>query len=156
MLRALETRRRACPAPRAVLTAATFRDGSHEGDDRSAARLLGWQIGAITQYRLVAPYDRPHRRADPTLNDDQRIALIKEAIFRLATETDTATIRAFRSRFRNCQQKQLTGDLNFGLVMAREQIWWWFYPYEDARSDASHKRTPPSVRKLWEEAPKQQ
>jgi hypothetical protein len=142
--------RKYCPSSGEVLTAATFRDRSHEGDDRAAAGLLGWQIAAITQYRLITPIiDRVV--ADPALNDDQRIALIKENIFHLAIEADVPTIRAMRSRFLKLPADVIAGDLNVGLLMAREQIWHWFYPYELART-ASPQRTPPAVSKLWQEA----
>jgi hypothetical protein len=140
--------RRYCPGLGTVLTAATFKDGSHEGDDRSAARLLAWQIAAITDYRLIAPViDRTV--ADPALNDDQRIAIIKAAIFNLSTTPDVTTLRALRSRLLQLPDETI---LNLGLIMARENIWHWFYWYEQARNDPSPERTLPSIAKLWQQA----
>ena len=142
------------PSETVVLTAATFKDGYHEGDSPAAARLLAWQIGAITQYRLIAPaIDRVI--ADPAMNDDQRIAQIKEGIFHLSTEADLATIRALRSRFPDLPVSAPVENLHMGLLMARESIWRWFYPYEQARTEAAPQRTLPAISKLWEAAPDQ-
>jgi len=152
VIRASGKTRRDCPdfPSGTVLTAATFSDGSHEGDEHAAARLLAWQIAAITQYRLMAPaIDRIV--ADLALNDDQRIALIKEGIFHLSAEADLATIRALRSRFPGLPVNALAENLHMGLFMAREQIWHWFYPYEQART-AAPPGTPTAISKLWQEA----
>jgi hypothetical protein len=93
--------------------------------------------------------------ADPALSDDQRIALIKDGIFHLSTGADQATIRALRPKFLDLPAIVVTSDLNMGLLMARENIWHWFYPYEQARTDTSQQRTPPVISNLWEEAKNQ-
>jgi hypothetical protein len=56
-----------------------------------------------------------------------------------------------RSRFLKLPSDVIAGDLNMGLLMAREKIWHWFYPYELART-ASPQRTQPAISKLWQEA----
>jgi len=153
VIRASGKTRRYCPdfPSGTVLTAATFKDGAHEGDSRAAARLVAWQIGAITQYRLIAPAIN-RAIADPAMNDDQRIAQIKEGIFHLSAEADLATIRTLRSRFPDLPVSALVSNLHVGLLMARETIWRWFYPYEQARTEAAPQRPPPAISKLWQEA----
>ena len=136
--------------PEIMVAAALFSDGAAEGDDTAAARLKANQITELTQNRLITPIIDGILQ-DNSMNDDARIARIKEEIFHLPSEPDPAMVRAFQSQFPNLPAKAIGEDLKQGLGNAKNQLWYIFYPYEQARTSMPSTQ-PPALSRLWQDS----
>ena len=118
------------PAPpqQIVLEAALFSDGSYEGENKVAARLKAKGIENLAFYLVITPaVDRI--AGDPSLNDDTRVARIKEEIFRISSEPDKATLRSLEAKFPDVPATDLATDLTRELDDAKNDFWGRLYSY---------------------------
>lgn len=111
-----------------VVVAAIFSDGSHEGDNKAAARLKGEEIGRLIINRLITPViDRAVN--DNSLNDNTRAARIKDELFHISIRPDQSTTRTIQAQFPDVPTDVLVKDLIHGLESARAGIWGDLYGY---------------------------
>jgi hypothetical protein len=116
------------PPQQVVLEAALFSDGSYEGEPKVAARLKAERIEHLAFYRVITPViDRIV--GDSSINDDARVARIKDEIFRISSEPDAATLHSLEAKFPDVDPADLALDLTRGLDAAKEQIWSGLYGY---------------------------
>jgi hypothetical protein len=133
---------------RIVLAAAVFSDGSHEGEASLAAQLKSGQIGYRTQYRRMEPaIDRIIH--DPSLDDDGRVARIRENLHDLSNQPDAATIRAMQSQFPDLSNEAVVADLTEGLNAARRNIWGQVYGYVHSSGTWPPPNRPPPLADWW-------
>jgi hypothetical protein len=112
------------PAPpqQIVLEAAIFSDGSYEGEHKVAADLKAREMENLTFYRVIVPIiDRIV--GDSSLNDDTRVARIKEEIFRISSEPDEATLHSLEADFPDVPSADLATDLTRGLDGVKNDVW---------------------------------
>ena len=106
-----------------VLEAALFSDGSTEGEPKAAPRLSATreskQVGFIPV--ILPAMDRIV--GDSSLNDDTRVARIKEEIFRVSSEPDKATLHSLEAKFPDVPAAELAADLTRGLDDAKKDFW---------------------------------
>lgn len=131
-----------------VVAAAIFSDGLHEGDDEVAVELKSGQIGYGTQYRRIRPViDRIIQ--DPVLDDDARVARIREELHNLSNQPDDATIRAMRSQFPDLPNEVVVKKLTDGLDSARRNIWSGLYSYVHSNGVYPPPSHPPPLAEWW-------
>lgn len=136
------------PASRDIaIVAAIFNDGSHEGEDRFAAKLKAEEIGDETQYGRMRPIiDRIVQNA--ALDDDSRTAQIREQLHNLSDQAEEPTMRALASQFPNLPREGLATDLTEGLDSARRNLWSSLYGY--VHSSATYPPPhPPPLAEWW-------
>jgi hypothetical protein len=133
---------------RIVVAAAVFTDGSHEGNDDLAARLKSGQIGYRTQHRRIEPsIDRIIR--DAALDDDRRLARIREELHNLSDRPDAEAIRAMRSQFPDLQNDVVVKDLTDAFDSARQNIWGGVYGYAHSSGTWPPPSHPPPLAEWW-------
>ena len=118
------------PAPpqQVIVAAASFTDGSYEGEEHAAARLMAEEIGTSTIDRLMKPViDRIVQ--DQSINDEARTAQVKYEIFHISSQPDRATTRSIQSQFPDVPASEVVTDLTHGLDTAKYFIWGELYGY---------------------------
>ena len=117
------------PKPqRIVVKAVLFTDGSAEGEPSVAARLKGRQIENLRFYRVITPaVDRIV--GDSSLNDDQRVAHIKDEIYRIPSAPDQAAIHSLHAKFPDVDAAALAAGLNQSSDAAKNEFWGDLYGY---------------------------
>jgi hypothetical protein len=112
------------PAPpqQIVLEAALFSDGSSKGEHKVAADLKAREMENLTFYRVITPIiDRIV--GDLSLDDETRVARIKEEIFRISSEPDEAPLHSLEAEFPDVPAADLATDLTRGLDGAKNDVW---------------------------------
>jgi hypothetical protein len=116
------------PAQQVIVEAAIFSDGSYEGDENVAAKLIAQQIADLAvNRRMTRVIDRIIQ--DQSLNDEARTAKIKDEVFHIPSQPDAAAARAMRAQFPHAPTKDLVADLTRGLDSAKNSIWGDIYGY---------------------------
>ena len=117
------------PKPQqATVEAVLFTDGSFEGEPSVAAQVKTRQIANLAIYRLVTPViDRIV--ADSSLNDNQRVARVKEEIYRISSGPDQPTMQFLQTLFPGVAAADLSTDLTRGRDAAKNGVWSDLYGY---------------------------
>jgi hypothetical protein len=110
----------------------------------STLPLMEPKLGYGTQYRRIRPVI-DHIIQDPALDDDARVARIREELHNLSNQPDDATIRVLRSQFPDLPTEAVAKHLTDGLDSARRNIWSGLYGYVHS----SGTYPPPSHPPLW-------
>jgi hypothetical protein len=127
-----------------VVTAALFTDGSHEGDSDAAAQLKSGQISyEIQEGRALPIIDRIVKA--PSINDEIRLAQIKDELSRLSNEPDHKTIQQMRSQFPDLSPDVVRKDLTNALYSARVNLWSELYGYMHSSGEYPPPDHPPPL-----------
>jgi hypothetical protein len=140
-----ERHQRIEPASRDVaVVAALFSDGSYEGEPYAAAQLKSGQIGYEAQERRAIPIiDRIIRNSG--LNDEGKVARIKDELSRLSNEPDDTTIRTMQTQFPVMSADIIRQDLTSALYLARVNIWSEVYGYVHTSGEYPPPVHPPPM-----------
>jgi hypothetical protein len=125
-----------------VVAAALFSDGSHEGDSDAAVQLESGQIGYDTQERRAIPIiDRIIR--DPALDENVRVARIKDELTKLSNDPDDSAMRTMQSHFPDFPADVVRNDLTNALYLARVNLWSEVYGYMHSSGEYPPPVHPP-------------
>ena len=136
------------PMPHAVLAAALFADGSHEGDSEVAATLYAAQLGMKTEGRRADPLIR-RIIADRRPDDTAKIAQIRAALSGLPSTPDDRTLRVMQAAFPDLPRATVKRELGQGLEGALRHIWSSLYELEHQNAVYPPPKTHPPLERWW-------
>ena len=127
-----------------VVAAALFTDGSHEGDSYAAAQLKSGQIGyEIQEGRVLPIIDRIIKA--PAVNDEVRLAQIRDELSRLSNEPDESAIQIMQLQFTDVPAEVIRKDLTNALYSARVNLWSELYAYMHSSGESPPPDHPPPL-----------